>query len=38
MGFLSLSTLYADTLKECKTKADKISGCVVRDHLMGIFG
>ncbi len=26
----SNSTLHADTLKECKTKADKISGCVER--------
>ena len=28
IGFLSLSTLYADTLKECKNEADRISGCV----------
>ncbi|AQQ59943.1 hypothetical protein XJ32_07430 [Helicobacter bilis] len=32
IAFLSLSTLYADTLKECKTEADKISGCVKRDY------
>ena len=28
----SNSTLYADTLKECKTEADKISGCVEREY------
>ena len=28
----SNSTLHADTLKECKTKADKISGCVVKEY------
>ncbi|AQQ59352.1 hypothetical protein XJ32_03755 [Helicobacter bilis] len=32
MGFLSFSILHADTLKECKTEADKISGCVVKEY------
>ena len=32
IGFLSFSILYADTLKECKTEADKISGCVVKEY------
>lgn len=32
IGFLSLSTLYADTLKECKNEADRISGCVERSY------
>ena len=34
IGFLSFSILHADTpiLKECKTKADKISGCVEREY------
>ncbi|EMZ39729.1 hypothetical protein C826_00928, partial [Helicobacter bilis WiWa] len=32
MGFLSFSILHADTLKECKTEADKISGCVEREY------
>ena len=32
IGFLSFSILHADTLKECKTEADKISGCVVKEY------
>ena len=32
IGFLSFSILHADTLKECKTEADKISGCVEREY------
>ena len=32
MGFLSFSILHADTLKECKSEADKISGCVERGY------
>ena len=32
IGFLSFSILHADTLKECKSEADKISGCVKRDY------
>ena len=32
IGFLSLSTLYADTLKECGNEEDKISGCVEREY------
>ena len=32
IGFLSFSILHADTLKECKTEADKISGCVERQY------
>ncbi len=32
IGFLSFSILHADTLKECKNEADKISGCVEREY------
>ena len=32
IGFLSFSILHADTLKECKTEADKISGCVEKEY------
>ena len=32
IGFLSFSILHADTLKECKTEEDRISGCVKRDY------
>ena len=32
IGFLSFSILHADTLKECKTEADRISGCVEREY------
>ncbi|MDY5822040.1 MAG: toxin-antitoxin system YwqK family antitoxin [Helicobacter sp.] len=32
IGFLSFFILHADTLKECKTEADKISGCVEREY------
>ena len=32
IGFLSLSILHADTLKECKTEEDKISGCVKKEY------
>ena len=32
IGFLSFSILHADTLKECKIEADKISGCVVKEY------
>ena len=32
IGFLSFFILHADTLKECKTEADKISGCVVKEY------
>ena len=38
IGFLSFHSVDTPILKECKNEADKISGCVVRDHLMGIFG
>ena len=32
IGFLSFSILHAETLKECKSEEDKISGCVKRDY------
>ena len=32
IGFLSFSILHADTLKECKNEADKISGCVEKGY------
>ena len=32
IDFLSFSILHADTLKECKTEEDRISGCVKRDY------
>ncbi|AQQ59413.1 hypothetical protein XJ32_04125 [Helicobacter bilis] len=32
IGFLSFSILHADTLKECKTEADKISGCIEKKY------
>ncbi|MDY5950049.1 MAG: toxin-antitoxin system YwqK family antitoxin, partial [Helicobacter sp.] len=32
MALFSFSILHADTLKECKTEADKISGCVVKEY------
>ncbi len=32
IGFLSFSILHADTLKECKNEADKISGCIERQY------
>ena len=32
IGFLSLAILHADTLKECKNEADKISGCVEKGY------
>ena len=32
IGFLSFSILHADMLKECKTEADKISGCVEKEY------
>ena len=32
IGFLSFSILHAETLKECKIEADKISGCVVKEY------
>ena len=28
----SFSILHAETLKECKTEEDRISGCVKRDY------
>ena len=28
----SFSILHAETLKECKSEADKISGCVVKEY------
>ena len=32
IGFLSFSILHADTLKECKSEEDKISGCVEKGY------
>ena len=32
IALFSFSILHADTLKECKTEADKISGCVERQY------
>ena len=32
IGFLSFSILHAETLKECKSEEDKISGCVVKEY------
>ena len=36
IGFLSFSILHADTLKECKTEADKISGCVEKEYDLSV--
>ena len=39
MGFLSLPSVHAPTLKECKTETDKISGLHKKNIIkMGIFG
>ena len=32
MGFLSFHSVDTTMLKECKTEADKISGCVEREY------
>ena len=32
IGFLSFHSVDTPMLKECKTKADKISGCVEREY------
>ena len=32
MGFLSFHSVDTPILKECKTEADKISGCVEREY------
>ena len=39
IGFLSFHSVDTPILKECKTEADKISGCIEKNMIqMWIFG